>query len=121
MPFTEENGRRRLVWSKKRPGFLHIQLKQHVAFQKEQATMEDIRTKTKAFLAGFFQNIDLQDDQDIFALGFVNSLFAMQLVLFVENGFGIAVEDVDLDIDNFRTINAIVALIERKTASRLNV
>ncbi len=83
--------------------------------------MEDVSAKTRAFLARFFQNIDLQDDQDIFALGFVNSLFAMQLVLFVENGFGIAVEDVDLDIDNFRTINAIVALIERKTASRLNV
>jgi len=83
--------------------------------------MEDIRTKTKAFLAGFFQNIDLQDDQDIFALGFVNSLFAMQLVLFVEKQFDITVEDADLDIDNFRTINAIVGLIERKTSSHINV
>ena len=69
--------------------------------------MEDIRTKTKAFLARFFQNVDLQDDQDIFAMGFVNSLFAMQLVLFVENQFGVAVEDDDLDIDNFKSINAI--------------
>ncbi len=83
--------------------------------------MEDIRTKTKAFIARFFQNIDLEDDQDIFALGFVNSLFAMQLVLFVENEFAVAVEDADLDIDNFRTINAIVSLIERKTASHLGV
>ncbi len=83
--------------------------------------MEDLKTKTKAFMARFFQNLDLQDDQDIFAMGFVNSLFAMQLVLFVENEFGIAVENEDLDIDNFRTINAIASLIERKTASRLNV
>lgn len=82
--------------------------------------MEDIRTKTKAFLARFFQNIDLQDDQDIFAMGFVNSLFAMQLVLFVENQFGVAVEDADLDVDNFRSINAIANLIERKSAAQLN-
>lgn len=80
--------------------------------------MEEIRTKTHAFLKRFFQNHDLQDDQDIFALGFVNSLFAMQLVLFVENEFGISVENEDLDIDNFRTINAIVDLVERKTTAR---
>ena len=54
-------------------------------------------------------------------MGFVNSLFAMQLVLFVENHFGVAVEDDDLDIDNFKSINAIASLIERKTATRLNV
>jgi methoxymalonate biosynthesis acyl carrier protein len=83
--------------------------------------MEDPKTKTKAFMARFFQNLDVLDDQDIFAMGFVNSLFAMQLVLFVENEFGIAVENEDLDIDNFRTINAIASLIERKTAARLDV
>ncbi|HAG98784.1 MAG TPA: D-alanyl carrier protein, partial [Ktedonobacter sp.] len=43
--------------------------------------MEDSRTKIRAFIAKFFQNINLQDDEDIFALGFINSLFAMQLVL----------------------------------------
>lgn len=78
--------------------------------------MEDIRAKIKGFLARFFQNVDVQDDQDIFALGFVNSLFAMQLVLFVETEFGISVADEDLDIENFSTINAIVQLVERKTA-----
>ena len=83
--------------------------------------MEDIRNKTKAFLARFFQNIDLEDDQDIFAMGFVNSLFAMQLVLFVENEFNITVENEDLDIENFRTINSIVHLIERKTTTGLEV
>ena len=82
--------------------------------------MTEIRSKIHAFLGKFFQNFDLQDDQDIFALGFVNSLFAMQLVLFVESEFGISVENEDLDIDNFRTVNAIVALVERKTAERVS-
>ncbi|HET8841631.1 MAG TPA: acyl carrier protein [Ktedonobacteraceae bacterium] len=79
--------------------------------------MSAIETQIRTFLAKYFQNVELQNDQDIFALGFVNSLFAMQLVMFVEKEFSISIEDEDLDIDNFRTIQAIIALIERKTAS----
>lgn len=78
--------------------------------------MKEIKAKIKTFLSQFFGNHDLQDDEDIFALGFVNSMFAMQLVLFVEQEFQIAIEDEDLDFDNFRTINAIARLVDRKTA-----
>ena len=45
--------------------------------------------KIKEFLSRFFRNHDLRPDEDIFALGFVNSLLAMQLVQFVEKEFGI--------------------------------
>jgi acyl carrier protein len=76
----------------------------------------EIKTKTKEFLAQHFQNYDLQDDEDIFALGFVNSLFAMQLVLFVEKEFKLSVENEDLELDNFRTINSLTSFIERKLA-----
>jgi methoxymalonate biosynthesis acyl carrier protein len=89
--------------------------------QQEHSIMEDSRAKIRAFIAKFFQNINLQDDEDIFALGFINSLFAMQLVLFVESEFALIVDNEDLDIDNFRTINAIVQLIERKTTSRSSI
>jgi len=77
-------------------------------------TVEDIKARTRAFIGKFFKNIELQDDEDIFALGFVNSLFAMQLVMFIEKEFGIAVEDQDLNIDNFRTINAMADLVKGK-------
>ncbi len=76
----------------------------------------EIKTKIRQFLARFFKGYGLQDDEDIFSLGFVNSLFAMQLVLFVEQTFKITVENEDLDIDNFRTVDALTRLIERKTA-----
>ncbi|MGH2478968.1 MAG: acyl carrier protein [Ktedonobacteraceae bacterium] len=76
-----------------------------------------IQTKIRSFLAKFFQNIELEDEQDIFALGFVNSLFAMQLVLFIEKEFDLKVEDEDLDIDNFRSLQAMATLIQRKTAT----
>ncbi len=76
--------------------------------------MMETEIKIRQFLAQHFRNYELQDDEDIFALGFVNSLFAMQLVLFVESEFGITVDDQDLDIDNFRSINALAGLVWRK-------
>lgn len=79
--------------------------------------MSKIQAKIKTFLSKFFGNHDLQPDEDIFALGFVNSMFAMQLVLFVEQEFQIAIENEDLEFDNFRTINSLANLIERKTAT----
>jgi acyl carrier protein len=67
------------------------------------------------------RNHDLKDDEDIFALGFINSLAALQLVQFLEKEFGIAVEDEDLDLDNFRTLNSMDELLERKLMSRAAV
>ncbi|MEC4880335.1 MAG: acyl carrier protein [Scytonema sp. PMC 1070.18] len=78
--------------------------------------MKEIQAKIKEFLSRFFRNHDLQLDEDIFALGFVNSMFAMQLVLFIEQEFKITIDNEDLEFDNFRTINAMTHLIERKTA-----
>jgi acyl carrier protein len=80
-------------------------------------SMNEIQSKIKAFLAKFFGNHDLQPDEDIFALGFVNSMFAMQLVLFVEQEFNISVENEDLELENFRTINSIANLVERKSTN----
>ena len=76
--------------------------------------MDQNQGKIKEFLSRFFKNHDLQPDEDIFALGFVNSLLAMQLVAFVEKEFGVQVGDEDLDLDNFRSITAISSLVARK-------
>lgn len=78
--------------------------------------MDQTQLAIKEFLSRFFKSHDLQPDEDIFALGFVNSLLAIQLVAFIEKTFGIRVEDEDLDLDNFRSIDAISNLIARKTA-----
>lgn len=76
--------------------------------------MQGSKDAIRAFLARFFRNYEIQDHEDIFSLGFVNSLFALELVMFVEKEFSFTVENDDLHIDNFRSINAIAALIERK-------
>ena len=73
-----------------------------------------IRQQLRDFVSRFFRGHDLQDGEDIFATGFVNSMFAMQLVQFVETTFGVAVDSEDLDIDNFRSIDALSGFVERK-------
>jgi methoxymalonate biosynthesis acyl carrier protein len=82
--------------------------------------MTDVETRVKIFLSRFFRHHDLSPDEDIFALGFVNSLLAMQLVKFVEKEFGITIEDEDLDLANFGTLRAIDALVKRKRAAAGN-
>ena len=79
--------------------------------------MDEQKAKIRTFLSKYLRNHELSDENDIFGLGFVNSLFAMQLVMFVEQEFGIAIANEDLDIENFRTVNAIVKLVERKVAT----
>lgn len=80
--------------------------------------MEERKEKVRQFFARFLRNRGLNDDEDIFSLGFVNSLAAMQLVNFLEKEFDITIEDDDLDFDNFRTVNSIDGLLERKLAAR---
>jgi len=80
--------------------------------------MEDIKVKIRAFLAQYVQNHQLQDDDDIFAMGFVNSMFAMQLVLFVEQEFSLSIENADLDFDNFRSVNALANLVIQKNTEK---
>ena len=79
--------------------------------------VSDVKSAIRTFVGRFFGGHDLADDEDIFAAGYVNSMFAMQLVQFVESEFGIAVESEDLDLDNFRSVGAIAALVDRKTGA----
>lgn len=76
---------------------------------------DDIKGKIRGFLSQYFKNYNLKEDEDIFSLGFINSMFAMQLVLFIEKEYNIKIGPEDLDFDNFRTINAIAALIQAKS------
>lgn len=82
---------------------------------KNQMSIEENKAKIKSYLSRFFRNYDLQDDDEIFRLGFVDSMFAMQLVLYIEKEFRITIENTDLDIDNFKTVNDIASFIARKT------
>lgn len=80
-------------------------------------TVDEIKKEIRAFLARFVRDPAIGEEQDLFASGLVNSLFAMQMVLFVEKQFGIKVENEDLDRKNFATINALACFVTHKTSS----
>ena len=78
---------------------------------------EKITTAVREFIQRSFHGVQVENSDDIFALGFANSLFAMQLVAFVEKEFAIEIDSDDLDMANFRSVDAISALVERKLAA----
>lgn len=76
--------------------------------------MGEDRLEVRRFLERFIRTDDLRDDMPIFASGYVNSLFAIQLVMFLEKTVGVPVATRDLKLENFETIDAIVNFISRK-------
>ncbi|CAL9404282.1 MULTISPECIES: acyl carrier protein [Streptomyces] len=52
-------------------------------------------------------------DLDLFASGLVSSMFAMELVVLLEQRYGVAVVGGDLKLDNFRTVQRITELVLR--------
>lgn len=74
----------------------------------------EIKQKIRNFLGKFINAGVVTDEDNIFERGLVNSLFAMQLVNFVEKEFDVSVNNEELDIENFKNINAIANLVESK-------
>ncbi|MDH2428416.1 acyl carrier protein [Sphaerisporangium sp. TRM90804] len=75
-------------------------------------TVETIEEKLQKFLESRTKQT-WDPDADLFKLGVVSSLFAMELVVFVESTFGVFVEGPDLVLDNFRTVRSMSALVMR--------
>ena len=75
---------------------------------------EAIMVKIQEFLGQFISDTGIDPDLNLFESGKVSSLFAMQLILFVEKEFGVEVANEDLDVNNFRSLNAITAFIMGK-------
>lgn len=78
-----------------------------------------IQTDAKSSIKEFLQKrlgsgVLFTDEDDIFKLGLVNSLFALELVVFLENKFNIQVENQDLDLRNFNSLNNLEQFIQKK-------
>ncbi|MFG1793146.1 acyl carrier protein [Nocardia sp. NPDC049149] len=52
-------------------------------------------------------------DQDLFVSGIANSMFAMQLVVFLEQTYSVMVGGADLQLPNFCTVKSMAALVGR--------
>jgi len=79
---------------------------------------DSAKTKIRGFFGRYFRTDGLRDDEDVFASGRISSMVAMELVLFLEKEFGVKVENEDLRLDNFRTVDAIAGFSEKKLGGK---
>ena len=73
-----------------------------------------VKEAVKAFILSSINIAHLGDDDNLFETGVVNSLFAVQLMTFIEKTFAIEVAMEDLDIENFKSLSAAAAFVGRK-------
>ncbi|MFH9044657.1 acyl carrier protein [Streptomyces sp. NPDC017966] len=73
-----------------------------------------------AFLATAL-GTEVGSDDDYFATGLANSLFALELVTFVEHRFRLTVEVEDLHLDHFRTAARVLAFVHDKAPGSVTV
>lgn len=52
-------------------------------------------------------------DTDLFKGGYVNSLFALEIVMYLEKEFGIKIKNKDIKEKNFKTVECIAETVER--------
>ncbi len=76
-----------------------------------------IRAFIEANMAAIDEEITLNDSDNIFENGFVDSMFAMQLVAFIENEFAIQLSNEDLDLRNFNSVENVVKFLDNKKNS----
>jgi acyl carrier protein len=76
--------------------------------------MLDIKLKLRGFLNIYFEDCEIDDNDNIFEIGHISSLFAMQLILFLEKEYGIKVANEEMDMNNFKSLNAIKGFIIKK-------
>jgi acyl carrier protein len=79
--------------------------------------VSDTKQRIREFLGPRLGGQLPQDSEDMFAAGYANSLFAMQLVRFVRDEFTVQLEATDMDLANFRSIDRIAALVDGKTTT----
>ncbi|MFH9419136.1 acyl carrier protein [Streptomyces sp. NPDC017529] len=83
-----------------------------MSVQEESFTTEGLQKEILDFLAERIKTT-VEVDQDLFASGVVSSMFAMQLVVHLEETYDIAIVGGDLKLDNFRTVQTMAGLVLR--------
>ena len=87
--------------------------------EKSSDMTENAIEQIRQFVSRHADGMVPDDDQDLFDDGYVNSLFVVQLVMWIERTFGIQIDRGDLDFVNFATIAAIASLVARKATAEV--
>ncbi len=82
--------------------------------------MSDIKIKIRSFIVENFlfgEGDDLKDDTSFLEDGIIDSTGILELVDFIEEEFGIGVDDEELVPENLDSLNNVSAYVARKTES----
>jgi acyl carrier protein len=75
---------------------------------------DEIRAFVRERFLALHPGVDPADDDDLLALGLIDSLGFVELVEHVEATYGIAVQDVEITEENFGSVAAIAAFVEAR-------
>ncbi|MGI9004422.1 MAG: acyl carrier protein [Pseudonocardia sp.] len=78
--------------------------------------MQHERVITEFIIHEFLPDVgadDLDADYDLLTGGVIDSLGLLKVIAWLEDRFGICADEVDLDPDSFRSVQAINAFVER--------
>jgi acyl carrier protein len=81
--------------------------------------MSDLIPQLSAFIAGEIlkqPDRQLAADEPLISSGLIDSFRLMDLALFVEDTFGVRIEDTELNADTFDNLGQLASLIESRKA-----
>lgn len=78
----------------------------------------EIQSLLRRFIVdNFMHELDHQvlgDDDPLIEKGIIDSLGLIRLLSFLEERFGIQIEETEVEVENFRSLNALRSFIHRK-------
>lgn len=80
----------------------------------------DARMRIREYIIGRFPGTTerkLSDEDSLLESGVIDSLGILDLVAFIENDLGVAVEDNELTPEYFDSVSSLVRLVERKVVT----
>jgi methoxymalonate biosynthesis acyl carrier protein len=75
--------------------------------------MDEIKKKVREFLNKNKSMEGIKDQDDLFQQGYVDYLFALQLIMFLEKEFKIRIKNKEIKEDNFRSVEKIAETVLR--------
>jgi len=79
--------------------------------------MSDITTQLSGFIASKIlkqPNRKISNDESLISSGLIDSFSLMDLALYIEDTFGVRIEDTELNADTFDNLTQLTALIESR-------
>lgn len=92
----------------------HIAMFNKIKKRNGEIIMNNVKETIRDYISRVAFDSNFKDDDNLFELGVVHSLFAVQLILFIEKEFDIELDEDEINFDNIKSINDIVALIDSR-------